>query len=608
MTTLRQHLFACGLAAGALFVASAAAQAADQPASAVATDDKFAPVIGSSAVALRTARFADALALARKTTAKAKAGGDDRTVVMSLVDEARALGQLTDYPAALAALQEALTRAEKLPDRLPLATVEFMFGNIYGRLREWPESRLWHERSLEHMRRLGAPEAYRPLAGIAFERFNRGDTAGARRDYAEALELARAHGGLREVSEMMHGLALAESRLGERDAALRHLREAVALREQMGDPYYLANSLVELSAVLRQAGETAEAAALLARARPLAERTNSARILTIVYEEAALAAADRGEWRQAYEFSRWSHEASRRELDEFRAQQAAVLTVRFEAVQKEQRIAMLTRQGELETAARSRAEWARNYLITISAGAVLVAVLVFIAYRYKRRAASLAVLRAEQARLTMLRYQLNPHLLFNTLNSIRSLALTDPAKARDLVSRLAAFCRRVLEPGDAALITLEEEWTGLQDFLAIEQARWEDLLTVESEFDPNAADLLVPPMLLQPLVENAVKYGQQTTPGDLRLRLAARLERGALVLSVANLGRWVPPAPPADGSARVGLENVRARLATAYGERASLHSAEADGWVVVTVRIGREALHRGKSGARDAAGTLALRR
>lgn len=597
---LRQPLFACGLAAGAMFAPAAAARAADQPASAVATDDKFAPVIGSSSVALRTGRFMDALALARRTTAKAKASGDDRTVVLSLMDEARALGQLTDYPAALAALQEALPRAEKLPDQVPLATVAFMFGNIYGRLREWPESRRWHERSLEHMRRLDAPEAYRPLAGIAFEKFNRGDTIGARRDYAEALELARMHGGLREVAEMAHGLALAESRLGERDAALRHLREAVALREQMKDPYYLANSLVELSAVLRQAGEAAEAAALRARARALAERMDSVRILTSVYEEAALAAADRGEWRQAYEFSRWSHEASRRELDEFRAQQAAMLTARFEAVQKEKRIAMLTRQGELEAAARSQAEWVRNYLITISLAALAVALLILIAYRYKRRAAGIAVLRAEQAQLAMLRYQLNPHLLFNALNSIRSLALTDPAKARELVTRLAAFCRRALEPGDAALITLREEWSGLEDYLAIEQARWEDLLTVESGLDPAAEDVLVPPMLLEPLVENAVKYGQRTTPSDLRLRLSGRLDRDELVLTVANLGRWLPPQPaPPAGSAHIGLENVRARLATLYGGRASLRTAEEAGWVVVTVRIARAALRRGKPKARE---------
>jgi tetratricopeptide (TPR) repeat protein len=581
------------LAVGAVCAAPVVAQALIPSTSVVVTDDKMAPVIGSSAVALREARFVDALALARKTTARAKADGDDRTVVASLLDEARAHGQLTDYPAALAVLQEALSRAKTLPDQAPLAMVEFMFGNIHGRLREWTDALRWHEASLTLMRRLGAPESYRPLAGIAFAELNLGDATKAKRDYAGALELARAHGGLREVSEMMHGLALAELRLGDRAEAVRHLRQAVLLREQLGDPYYLASSLVELSAALRSGGQKEEAAALLGRALPLAETVDSARVLAPVYREAAAAAAERGDWRQAYAFSQKFHAASQRELNEFRAQQAAVLSARFETAQKEQRIATLTQRNVAEAAARARAEWARNYLITISAAAGLMAVLVFIAYRYKRRAASLAALRAERAQLAMLRYQLNPHLLFNTLNSIRSLALTDPAKARDLVSRLAAFCRRVLEPGEAALIPLREEWAGLQDFLAIEQARWEDLLTVESELDPAAADLLVPPMLVQPLVENAVKYGQQTTPGDLRVRLGARLEREALVLSVANLGRWIPPAA-AEGSTRVGWENVRARLATAYGERASLQADEADGWVAVTVRIARGALRHGK--------------
>ncbi len=553
------------------------------------------PAPSPSGLALRAGRFDEALALSRAQTAAAKAAGDDRAAVNSLIDEARAHGQLTNYPAALAALHDALPRAEALTEQALLATVEFMLGNIHGRLREWDDSRMWHERSLAHKRQLNAPDAYAPLAGLAFERSQRGDAAGAHRDYAEALALARLHGGPREVSEMLHGLAVALRHLGREAEAVGYLREAVHLREQMGDPYYQAFSLAELSAALRRSGEPEEAAALLVRALPLAEGTGSARVMALVYREAAEAAEARGDWPVAYGFARKFHEASRRELDEFRAQNAATLAARFEAVQKEQRIATLTRQRELEAAARSRAEWMRNYFITIGIGAVLVSVLALTAYHYKRRAAAEAGLRAEAARLTMLRYQLNPHLLFNTLNSIRSLALTDPAKARDLVSRLAAFCRRTLAPGDSSLVTLAEEWAGLQDYLAIEQARWEDLLTVESELDPAAREMLVPPMLLQPLVENAVKYGQQTTPSDLRLRLVARLDAAGLTLAVANLGRWLAPAAtPSPDSGQVGLGNVRARLAAAYGSRASLQTVEEDGWVVASIRIATSALRRGQ--------------
>jgi Putative regulator of cell autolysis len=557
---------------------------------------------GSSAEALRAGRFAEALRRGREQTAAATARGDERAAVYSLVDEARAHGQLADYPAALMALHEALPRAEKLVDEEPLATVEFMLGNIHGRLREWEDSEVWHQRALERKRRLGATDVYAPLAGLAFEKFNRGNYAGARSDYEEALALARQYGGLREIGEMLHGLGTAQLQLGEHDAAIRHLREAVEVRERMDDPYYRSYSMAELSAALRARGEKNEAADLLARAVPLAESTGSPRVLSAVYREAAAAAAERGEWEAAYGFLQRFHDASQRELDEVRAHKAAVLAARFEAVEREQQIATLTKQRELEAAGRSRAEWMRNYFITIGAGAVFTSVLALVAYRYKRQAASAATVRAERAQLTMLRYQLNPHLLFNTLNSIRSLVLTDPAKARDLVSRLSAFCRRTLMPGDAALVTLREEWTALHDFLALEQARWEDMLTVESEFDPAAEDLLVPPMLLQPLVENAVKYGQQTTPGDLRIRLEARVAKDALTLSVANLGRWVPPsATPRDDSVRVGLENVRARLAAVYGDRAALTTAEESGWVVVSVRIARAVLRQGKAENREAA-------
>lgn len=558
-----------------------------------------APAPGSSAAALRAGRFTEALTLAQAQTAAAKAKGDERGAIFSLVDEARAHGQLTDYPAALVALHDALPRAEKLPDEGPLATVEFMLGNIHGRLREWEDSELWHEKSLARKRRIGANDTYAPLAGLAFAEYQRGNHAGAKVDYAEALELARMHGGWREISEMLHGLGLARLQLGEQEEAVRHLREAVELRERMGDPYYLANSLVELSAVLRKTGDVSEADELLARAVPLAERVNSARMLAVVYREAAQAAAEGEEWQTAYGFYQKFHAASQRELDEVRAQKAAMLAARFEAAQREQRIETLTKQSELEAAGRSRAEWMRNFFLTIGAAAAVTSVLAFVAYRYKRQAASAAMLRAEKAQLAMLRYQLNPHLLFNTLNSIRSLALTDPAKARELVSRLSAFCRRTLVPGDVPLVALREEWAALHDFLALEQARWEDMLTLESELDPSAEDLLVPPMLLQPLVENAVKYGQQTTPGDLRIKLTARLADDALVLSVANLGRWVPPLPtPREGSAGVGLENVRSRLATLYGDRARVETMEDNGWVVVTVRIGLEGVHLGKTESR----------
>ncbi len=558
-----------------------------------------APASGPSATALRAGRFTEALTLAQEQTAATKAKGDERAAIFSLVDEARAHGQLTDYPAALAALHDALPRAEALSDEDPLATVEFMLGNIHGRLREWDESRDWHEKSLARKRRIGASDSYAPLAGLAFAEYQRGNYVEAKAGYAEALVQARMHGGLRAISEMLHGLALARLQLGEEEEAVRNLREAVELRERMGDPYYLANSLVELSAVVRKTGDALEADELLARAVPLAERVDSARMLTAVYREAAKVAAERGEWKTAYDFYQKFHDASQRELDEVRAQKAAMLAARFEAAQREQRIATLTKQGELEAAGRSRAEWMRNFFLTIGAAAAVTSVLAFVAYRYKRQAASAAMLRAEKAQLSMLRYQLNPHLLFNTLNSIRSLALTDPAKARELVSRLSAFCRRTLMPGDAPLVALREEWAALHDFLALEQARWEDLLALESELEPRAEDLLVPPMLLQPLVENAVKYGQQTTPRDLRIKLSARVAGDALVLSVANLGRWIPAAhAPREDSAGVGLENVRARLATLYGNRASLDIIEENGWVVVTVHIGREAMHPGKTESR----------
>ncbi|QYM79143.1 MASE1 domain-containing protein [Horticoccus luteus] len=198
-----------------------------------------------------------------------------------------------------------------------------------------------------------------------------------------------------------------------------------------------------------------------------------------------------------------------------------------------------------------------------------------------------ASLREARARLDSLRYQVNPHFLFNTLNSIRSLTLTEPSKARDLISHLASFCRRALAPATEPLIPLHEEWTALTDYLAMEKARWESRLQIETQLDPALAGVRVPPLLLQPLVENAVKYGQRTTPlGVLHLHVTAAREDSTLVILVANTGRWVQPvATPDHTSTLVGLNNVRARLAVCYSTQASLTFTEEPGWVRATLRI-----------------------
>jgi two-component system sensor histidine kinase AlgZ len=179
-------------------------------------------------------------------------------------------------------------------------------------------------------------------------------------------------------------------------------------------------------------------------------------------------------------------------------------------------------------------------------------------------------LMAQQAQLRMLRTQIDPHFLFNSLNSISALTSIDPAAAREMTLRLANFFRHSLGLEAHRMVTLEAECALLLDFLAIEQVRFGARLRVEHAIDAAARACVLPPMLLQPLVENAVKHGIGNLIEGGTLRIEARRVGAQLFLSVENDVDDDAPAPRASG---IGLANVRARLAAEYGHEASLHCA-----------------------------------
>jgi two-component system sensor histidine kinase AlgZ len=168
---------------------------------------------------------------------------------------------------------------------------------------------------------------------------------------------------------------------------------------------------------------------------------------------------------------------------------------------------------------------------------------------------------AREAELRALRAQLNPHFLFNSLNSINALVGIDPEGARRMCEGLGDFLRRTLALGARESVPLGEELALVDRYLDIEQVRFGDRLRVERGVDPAVLDWAVPPLLLQPLVENAIKHGVQDAVEGGAVRLEARREGDLLVLTVENPFDADAPARRGEG---VGLENVRRRLA-AFG-------------------------------------------
>lgn len=171
------------------------------------------------------------------------------------------------------------------------------------------------------------------------------------------------------------------------------------------------------------------------------------------------------------------------------------------------------------------------------------------------------------AQLQALKMQLHPHFLFNTLHSISELVHSDPGRAEFMIVRLSHFLRLTLDHNGQQEIPVADEIEFLRRYLEIEQMRFEGRLTVKWEIDPAALPAPVPNLILQPLVENALKHGvsRNTSPGVVRISCMRR--NGELTLSVHDNGPGAAP-PLREG---VGLSNTRARLERLYGPRAAIH-------------------------------------
>jgi two-component system, LytTR family, sensor kinase len=201
-----------------------------------------------------------------------------------------------------------------------------------------------------------------------------------------------------------------------------------------------------------------------------------------------------------------------------------------------------------------------------------------------RRRAQEAELHAQEAQLQMLAYQLQPHFLFNALNTVRALIGDHDTAAREVVTRLASFLRYSLLTTPDRLVTLGDEVDAMRAYLDIERVRFGERLTVCIDVPPDAAAAGVPAFVIHPLVENAVKYGRADAAAPLEVRIEAQVRGGRLRVVVSNTGR-LARSPEAAGGTGIGLRNVRARLAHLYQTDHRVELIEDAGWVRAIVEV-----------------------
>ena len=199
-----------------------------------------------------------------------------------------------------------------------------------------------------------------------------------------------------------------------------------------------------------------------------------------------------------------------------------------------------------------------------------------------------ARVQEEKAKLEKLRYQLNPHFLFNAMASIRGALMEDKETAHKMISKLAEFSRLALSRGAMETLTIGEELEAIRLYLDMEQMRMGDYLSISIDVDPQIENMEVPSLLIQPLVENAIKYGSRTSPEELAVRVEIVEKEERVGIKISNTGVWVASGDPdRDTSNGMGLENVKQRLQKYFAGDYTFETSTGDGRVTIEMDVPR---------------------
>jgi two-component system LytT family sensor kinase len=191
------------------------------------------------------------------------------------------------------------------------------------------------------------------------------------------------------------------------------------------------------------------------------------------------------------------------------------------------------------------------------------------------------LLRAKEAQLQMLRHQINPHFLFNSLNSIQALMYKNLPLADEMLTEFSEFLRYNLENKDELYVTLEEEIEIISKYLYIEKIRFQEKLNYEIQVAENARKIKILSFLLQPLVENAIKHGLKSKQDILNIEIICSLRDRYLVITIRNSGKWVDD----HNKKGIGIMNVRSRLKSAYPLKHIIKIEEGNNWVTIELQI-----------------------
>jgi len=190
-----------------------------------------------------------------------------------------------------------------------------------------------------------------------------------------------------------------------------------------------------------------------------------------------------------------------------------------------------------------------------------------------------------ETELNNLKSQLNPHFMFNAMNSIRALVDEDPKQCKKAITQLSNLLRNTLQTGKQKVVLIEEEMKIVKDYLALEKIRYEERLVVEIDLEKGIEKCLVPPLLIQTLVENAIKHGVSMIGKGGKLKIVGKTNDKELHIAILNDGKYNPELAGREG---IGLKNSEKRLAILYGDKGNINIKNVDGHVETHVTIPKE--------------------
>lgn len=204
----------------------------------------------------------------------------------------------------------------------------------------------------------------------------------------------------------------------------------------------------------------------------------------------------------------------------------------------------------------------------------------------ERRRAEDAELRSVQAKLEALRYQINPHFLFNVLNSLSALARISSRQTDQLIQQLSRYLRSTISSSESGFVPLRQEMGTIESYLNIEKVRFEDDLMVNIDLPSQTMDVRVPELILQPIVENAVKYGTKTSDLPLKITIEGSItDDRLLLLKITNTGHWVSTEDRIKTGKGVGIDNLRKRLTLIYADQYLFRTEEDTGLVRIVLGV-----------------------